>query len=167
MSPMLEWVQLVDDRNRPCGSATRAFVRRLRLWHRATYVFVTDGEGRICVQRRTLTKDIFPGAFDLAAGGVVEAGEAMHVGAGRELAEELGITGVKLRHCFDFRYIDQRLKAFGGVFLVEYRGPMVLQESEVAAVEWMTPKDALALTPVTPDSRVALERLIGEGWLAA
>lgn len=92
-----ERIQLVDARNRPCGSAWRAEMRRFHFWHRATYVVVRNGRGEICVQRRTLTKEVFPGGLDLAAGGVVGAGEAEHVAARRELAEELGIEGVALR----------------------------------------------------------------------
>lgn len=167
MSAMREWVQVVDADNRPCGSATRAFVRRFKLWHQASYIFVRNRQGLFCVQRRTETKDIFPGAFDLAAGGVVDAGEAMHVGARRELYEELGVRMTRLRHCFDFRYVDYRLHCFGGVFLVDYDGPLALQATEVVDVQWLTPAQALAMDNVTPDTRLALEHLIASGLLDA
>ena len=87
-----EHIQLVDARNRPCGSAPRALMRRFHFWHRATYIVVRNAQGDICVQRRTLIKEVFPGGDDLAAGGVVGAGEAVHLAARRELAEETGIT---------------------------------------------------------------------------
>ncbi|BBG31059.1 NUDIX hydrolase [Zymobacter palmae] len=167
MSPAQEWVQVVDARNRPCGSATRAFVRRFKLWHQASYIFVHNAQGHLCVQRRTMTKDIFPGAYDLAAGGVVDAGESLHAGARRELFEELGIRRRKLTHCFDFRYTDARLHCFGGVYLTEHNGPLALQASEVVDVQWLTPQQALALDNVTPDTRVALSMLVSQGWLAA
>lgn len=167
MSPGQELVQLVDAANRPCGATMRAHMRRLKLWHRATYIFVCNRQGQLCVQQRTMNKDIFAGGFDLAAGGVVAAGEAMHVGARRELGEELGIHGVPLRHCFDFRYADEHLHVHGGVFLARYDGPLTLQSSEVSGVEWLSPEQALGLGNVTPDSRRAFERLLKEGWLTA
>lgn len=167
MSPAQEWVQVVDADNRPCGSATRAFVRRFKLWHQASYIFVHNKCGQICVQRRTMTKDIFPGAYDLAAGGVVDAGESLHVGARRELFEELGIWRRTLIHCFDFRYTDERLHCFGGVYLTEHNGPLALQSSEVVDVCWLTSQQALALENVTPDTRVALSMLVAQGGLTA
>ncbi|WP_106477719.1 NUDIX hydrolase [Phytohalomonas tamaricis] len=167
MSPGQELIQITDANNRPCGATTRARMRRLKLWHRATYIFVSNRQGQLCVQRRTMSKDIFPGGFDLAAGGVVDAGEDMHSGARRELGEELGIYGVPLRHCFDFRYVDADLHVHGGVFMVRYDGPLILQASEVAGIEWLSPEQVLGLDNVTPDSRRAFERLLKESWLAS
>jgi 8-oxo-dGTP pyrophosphatase MutT (NUDIX family) len=160
-----ESIQLVDARNRPCGSAPRALMRRFQFWHRATYVVVLNRRGEICVQRRTLTKEVFPGGLDLAAGGVVGAGEAVHVAARRELAEELGIRGVPLRHAGGFRYDRGGNHIFGSLYLVEYDGPLTLQAEEVADTFWCPLEEALALEEITPDTRQAVEELIAAGWL--
>ena len=160
-----EAIQLVDARNRPCGSAPRALMRRFQFWHRATYVVVRNRRGDICVQRRTLTKEVFPGGLDLAAGGVVGAGEAVHVAARRELAEELGIRGVPLRHAGGFRHDRGGNHIFGSLFLVEHEGPLTLQVEEVADAFWCPLEEALALKEVTPDTRQAVEVLIASGWL--
>ena len=155
-----ERVQVVDARNRPCGSAWRAEMRRYRFWHRATYIVVRNRRGELCVQHRTLTKEAFPGGLDLAAGGVVGAGEAVHVSARRELAEELGIRAVALRHCLEFRYDEDGYRIFGSVYCVEWDGPLSLQAEEVASVAWMSPRRALELAGVTPDTQLALELLL-------
>ena len=97
-----EIVQIVDDENRPVGAAPRRRMRAEVLPHRATYIFVMDGGGRILVQRRTDTKDLFPGYYDLAAGGVVAAGESYEECAVREAEEELGIRDTPLVERFDF-----------------------------------------------------------------
>ncbi|PMR67057.1 NUDIX hydrolase [Halomonas heilongjiangensis] len=160
-----ESIQLVDARNRPCGSAPRVQMRRLGFWHRATYIVVCNGRGEICVQRRTLTKEVFPGGLDLAAGGVVGAGEAVHVAARRELAEELGIRGVPLRPVLEFVHAEGGHHIFGSLFLVEYDGPLTLQAEEVADAFWLPPAEALALEAVTPDTRQALAALLESGAL--
>ncbi|WP_129139284.1 NUDIX hydrolase [Modicisalibacter coralii] len=160
-----ERVQLVDARNRPCGSAPRRTMRRLSCWHRATYVFVRDSRGALCVQQRTPTKEVYPGYHDLAAGGVVGAGEAVHVSARRELAEELGVEGARLRWCLDFVFRDAANRVHGSVFLTDYDGPLRLQAEEVAGAEWLAPDAALALETSTPDSRRALELLRQRGFL--
>ncbi|MBS9403635.1 NUDIX domain-containing protein [Halomonas sp. TRM85114] len=161
-----ERIQLVDARNRPCGSAMRATMRRFRYWHRATYIVVRNRWGGICAQRRTLTKEVFPGGLDLAAGGVVGAGEAVHVAARRELSEELGIRHVPLRHMLEFVHAEGGNHIFGSVFLVEHDGPLVLQAEEVAEAFWLAPDDALALEEVTPDTRQAVMALDEAGALA-
>ncbi|UTV86079.1 NUDIX domain-containing protein [Cobetia amphilecti] len=161
-----EIIQLVDAQNRPCGTAPRRLMRRYRYWHRATYAFVLNGRGELCIQKRTLSKEVFPGYFDLASGGVVGAGEAVQVAARRELEEEIGVRGAPLKHCFDFCYTDATNHVFGSAYLVHYDGPLTLQAEEVADAFWVTPADALALHPSTPDSRMALERLIREGFLS-
>lgn len=50
---------------------------------------ITDAAGRIYVQRRSLTRALFPGCWDLV-GGHLEAGETIAETLGRELNEETG-----------------------------------------------------------------------------
>ncbi|MGQ7246095.1 NUDIX hydrolase [Halomonas sp. V046] len=155
-----ERIQVVDQCNRPCGSAWRSQMRHLRCWHRATYIVVRNGRGELCVQRRTLTKEAFPGGLDLAAGGVVGAGEAVHRAAMRELAEELGILATRLPLALEFIYAEQGHRIFGSVFCVTHDGPLRLQPEEVVEVTWLVPDEALALPEATPDTRLALELLL-------
>ncbi|WP_110598449.1 NUDIX hydrolase [Salinicola lusitanus] len=155
-----EQVQLVDPRNRPCGSASRAMMRRLGCWHRATYIVVRNARGEICVQERTPIKETHPGWFDLAAGGVVSAGEAPMPAARRELFEELGIRGVELMAGGEFVFQDASLKLYGSLYWVDYDGPLRLQPEEVAAVRWLPISEALSLDKATPDTRMALARAI-------
>lgn len=160
-----ERIQLVDSRNRPCGSAWRAEMRRFRFWHRATYVVVCNARGELCVQRRTLTKEVFPGGLDLAAGGVVGAGEAVHLAARRELEEELGIRGRRLRPAGGFVHARGGNHIFASLYLVEHDGPLALQAEEVADAFWLPPAEALAQEGVTPDTRQAVEVLRDRGML--
>lgn len=136
-------------------------MRAENLPHRATYIFVLDAEGRVLVQRRTETKDLFPGYYDLAAGGVVAAGESYEECALREAGEELGIRDTPLARRFDFHYTDDSTRCFGRVFVCRHEGPFVLQEEEVAAVAFHSPDEIARdeLAPVTPDSMVAFRRL--------
>ena len=85
-----EIVMVVDDQNRPVAEVPRHRMRSENLPHRATYIFVFDRAGRVLVQRRTAIKDMHPGYYDLAAGGVVAAGESYEDNAEREAEEEDG-----------------------------------------------------------------------------
>ncbi len=67
-----EWVDIVNEENEVIAQASREQMRAQCLRHRATYIVVHDGMGKILVQRRTETKDFLPGMLDATAGGVVE-----------------------------------------------------------------------------------------------
>jgi hypothetical protein len=97
-----EIVVIVDAHNQVVGAAPRREMRALQLPHRSTYVLVFNSQGELYVQKRTLTKDVFPGYFDVAAGGVVLAGETYEQGAERELEEEMGIRSIPLNRLFEF-----------------------------------------------------------------
>jgi 8-oxo-dGTP pyrophosphatase MutT (NUDIX family) len=103
---MEEQVALYDESGRPCGVAPRSRVRAENLRHGATGIVVRDPLGRFYVHRRTDTKDVYPGLYDLCAGGVLQAGEEPLPSALRELAEELGVTGVPLESLGEGDYSD-------------------------------------------------------------
>ena len=50
---LVEWVDIVDDKNEVVAQATRQQMRAENLRHRATYIVVHDGMGKILAQRRT------------------------------------------------------------------------------------------------------------------
>jgi len=140
-------------------------MRRRNLLHGATAILVRRSDDRLYVHRRTATKDIYPGAFDCWAGGVLAAGETPDAGAARELAEELGIEGVPLRPLMTARWNDVSVRAIYHLYSVVWDGPIVHQEAEVAWGDWWTLETLLgrlgdADFPFVPDGRRLLE-LIG------
>ena len=163
-SPMSqEIVTVVDGENRPVAELPRYRVRSENLPHRATYIFVFDHRGRVLVQRRTAIKDLYPSYYDLAAGGVVAAGESYEECAAREAEEELGIRGAALESKFDLYYEDERNRCFGRVFTCVHDGPFTLQPEEVESVEFHAVDEVAAggIAPITPDTRLAFDRLLG------
>lgn len=82
-----EWVDIVNENNEVIAQSSREQMRAECLRHRATYIVVHDGMGKITVQRRTETKDFQPGMLDATAGGVVQADEQMLESARREAEE--------------------------------------------------------------------------------
>ena len=157
-----EIVTVVDGENRPVAELPRHRVRSENLPHRATFIFVFDRRERVLVQRRTTIKDICPGFYDLAAGGVVAAGESYEACAEREAAEELGICDTPLEPRFDFYYEDDHIRCFGRVFTCVHGGPFTLQAEEVESVAFRTVDEIAAgcIAPLTPDTRLAFERLL-------
>jgi 8-oxo-dGTP pyrophosphatase MutT (NUDIX family) len=115
------------------------------------------------VHRRTATKDIYPSYYDVAVGGVVASGESYDVGAQRELAEELGITGAPPRPILAFQYEDPGNRVNARVYSCSYDGPLALQSEEIAAGEWLdldTVIDRMQQLPFCPDGVEALLRYL-------
>jgi 8-oxo-dGTP pyrophosphatase MutT (NUDIX family) len=166
MMPADEIVVIVDERNNVVGATSRREMRAKRLPHRSTYILVFNGGGELYVQKRTMTKDVFPGYYDVAAGGVVLAGETYEQGAERELAEEMGIRGVPLSRLFDFYFEDATTRLWGCAFSCTYDGHIVLQEEEVESGAFVPVHEILrrAHTELfTPDGLYVLRRYLGAG----
>ncbi|EMS1064551.1 NUDIX hydrolase YfcD [Providencia stuartii] len=154
---VVEWVDIVDENNEVIAQATRSQMRAENLRHRATYIVVHDGMGQILVQRRTDSKDFYPGYLDATAGGVVTQGENILDSAKREAEEELGIAGVPFAEHGLFYYEGENCRIWGGLFSCVSHGPFALQESEVVEVNWLTPAEISArCDEFTPDSLKAL-----------
>ncbi|MBX6370829.1 MAG: NUDIX domain-containing protein [Acidothermus sp.] len=148
--PGTELVDVLDSCGLAVRVAPRSEVRRLRLLHAATAVAVRRSDGCLYVHRRTETKDIYPGAYDCWAGGVIASGETPLEGARRELAEELGVRGVPLRPLGVVRWSDSRAHAIYHVFETVWDGPIVPQVTEIAWGDWWTPA-TLAERLAAPD----------------
>ncbi|MFI0508349.1 NUDIX hydrolase [Streptomyces sp. WSLK1-5] len=155
---------------RPVGSAPRGRMRADNLPHAAAKILVRDASGRVYVHRRTDTKDLYPGLYDVWVGGVVTAGEEPDETAERELAEELGVQGCALRlvgrHWFRDPHTHFLAHLYETVYEPAVHGPIVHQPEEVAEGWWLT-WDALqarladADWPFVPDGRALLAHYEG------
>ncbi|WP_338885022.1 NUDIX hydrolase YfcD [Xenorhabdus sp. TH1] len=161
-SANIEWIDIVNEGNEVIAQSSRQQMRAQNLRHRATYIVVHDGMGKILIQHRTETKDFYPGKLDATAGGVVMAGETLLEAARREAEEELGIAGVPFAEHGIFYYEEDTCRIWGGLFSCVSHGPFALQEEEIAAVYWLTPEEITArCDEFTQDSLKALSL-----WLA-
>ena len=159
--PDQEIVQIVDEDDNEIGAVARHIMRKQRLIHRASYILVFNTNQELFVQKRTMSKDMYPGYLDVAAGGVVLAGESYEQSADRELEEELGIKA-KIQFLFDRYYEDADNRVWGRIFSCIHEGPFTFQPEEVADGWFMTIDQALDLSkkePFTPDGLEILRRL--------
>ena len=162
---MDELVALLDSHGRVCGSAPRSVMRRENLRHAATGVLVRNSAGDIYVHRRTATKDVYPSHYDFMAGGVVAYGEDPYDAVVRELAEELGITGVELMKLPEGDYADDATSYHAYLYSCVWDGPVQHQPEEVAWGAWMSPAELIAKLddpswPVMPDTAALIGPLV-------
>ncbi len=158
-----ELVDVVDANDAVIGQSTRREVRQHNLRHRSVYILLFGSTGKLLIHRRTETKDVYPGYWDVAFGGVLGAGEDYDDGARRELEEECGVKDVALQRLFRLDYEDESNRVSGLVYRCRADGPFKLQESEVSTTEWVE-LDALRQLSRTrrfcPDGLVALRRFL-------
>jgi len=151
-----ELVDVVDAADQVVGTATRAEMRAQRLRHRCTFVVVRSTSGEVLVHRRSDLKDLWPGHWDLCAGGVVAAGEDWEPAARRELAEELGVADAVLEPLGAGTYEDLHVAEVARIWTTVHDGPFAFTDDEVVEARFVTLDqlaDLLATQPFVPDSR--------------
>lgn len=156
-----ESVMLVDGANREVGAVPRSKMRAEGLAHRATYIVVRNHAGEVFAQARATSKDLYPGWYDLCAGGVLRPGEKWLDNAVREVDEELGVRPDRLRWHGVFRFRTDGYQVFGGLFSMIHEGPFHFSDGEVTAGRFLS-TEAVArgdVSPITPDSLAAWRRV--------
>jgi isopentenyldiphosphate isomerase len=133
---------------------TRRRMRAENLRHRSVAIIVqaTDGD-----------KDVYPGCWDLAAGGVVAAGESSDLAAGRELAEELGIGDATLEFLTEAAFEDDHAREICRVYRTVHDGPYRFDDGEVSEARLVDADGLAALMaehPFLPGSVAMLLPLI-------
>lgn len=157
-----ELVDVVDELDRVVATVERSAMRANRLRHRAVFVAVTDGAGRLLVHRRSLGKDVWPGWCDVAVGGVVGSGESYEMAARREVAEELGLSECHPRPIDAGRprsFDDESVSLLGRCFQIVHPGPFHFADGEIVEAWWVDRDelgDLLRREPFLPDSRELL-----------
>jgi isopentenyldiphosphate isomerase len=93
--PQEEPFDILDDEGNPTGrTKPRRDVHRDGDWHRGLHVWIGTmiaGVPHVVLQRRSMTKDTYPGALDVTIGGHFRAGETLEETV-REAEEEIGLA---------------------------------------------------------------------------
>ena len=161
----VEQVVWVDRDDHVLGALPRYELRERSLIGRGTFILLFNSAGDLCVHQRTLSKALYPGFWDVAAGGMVGANETYEESAARELAEELGVSGIELTAHERFYFEAPQNHLWCGVFSGVWDGPLQVQPEEVQQALFMPVAEALRLSeqqPFCPDSLDALRRYLAQ-----
>ncbi|HSC82740.1 MAG TPA: NUDIX hydrolase [Pseudomonas sp.] len=161
----VELIAWVDEQDHLLGGLPRAELRERGLIGRGTFILLFNSAGELCVHRRTLSKAVYPGYWDVAAGGMVGASESYAESAARELAEELGIGAVALREHGHFFFEQPGNRLWGAVFSAVSDAPLRLQPEEVLEARFLPLEQvqrAIEEQPFCPDSLEAFQRYLAQ-----
>lgn len=133
MGNVVEYLNVVDEENNIIGKAPRRDCHgNPDLIHQASAIFLINQQGDIYLTKRSMSKDMYPGAWCFSASGHVEAGDTYEDTAVKELYEELKVEGVRLEHISDFRKTTDSESEFIRLFCGIYDGNIEISLDEVA-----------------------------------
>ncbi len=128
-----EWFDIVTPEGKIIGRAPRSAVHGdPKLLHPVVHVHIVNSRGKLYLQKRADTKDLYPGYWDTAVGGHVSAGETIEHALRREAEEELGISMGKFRPLFRYVMRNEYESELVHGFLLRDDGPFFINKDEIS-----------------------------------
>jgi len=137
-----ETFDIVDRADRVVGSAPRSQIHARGLLHRAVHLWLFHDDGRILLQKRSLSKDREPGRWTSSVSGHVNSGEEYDGAMSREIPEEIGVPSTTCRELARLKYFPactETDQEFVWLYQATHSGPFQPDPTEVAGLEWFTP----------------------------
>ncbi len=110
------------------------------------HVCVLNGRDELLIQRRQMSKDRYPGCWDISAGGFVLSGEDSADAVLRELREEVGLQAEPAS--LTFLFTEPFSYVLDDFYLVRSDadlGSLTLQPEEVSEAKWASQEEVEAM----------------------
>ena len=143
---MDELIDILTPEGKSTGkTALKSEAHKNGWFHATAHIWFFTSDKKILLQKRALTKKVFPGIWDISVAGHIGAGEEVLEGAKREVFEEIGL----ILENKDFIKIGTRIHQVNHengiqdnehhhVFIAELKTPiseLTMQPEEVAGLE--------------------------------
>ena len=143
---MDELIDILTPEGKSTGkTALKSEAHKNGWFHATAHIWFFTSDEKILLQKRALTKKVFPGIWDISVAGHIGAGEEILEGAKREVFEEIGL----ILEDKDFIKIGTRIhqvthengiqdNEHHHVFIAELKTPvseLTMQPEEVAGLE--------------------------------
>jgi len=143
---MDELIDILTPEGKPTGkTALKSEAHKNGWFHATVHIWIYTKEKKVLLQKRALTKKVFPGLWDISVAGHIGAGEAILTSAKREVFEEIGLQleekdlikiGTRIHQVSHENGIKDN--EFHHVYIAELKVPieeLTIQEEEVAAIK--------------------------------
>lgn len=150
--PSGEMLPLIEPSGLVYGQAPRAWCHSgCGVLHPVVHLHLIDRYGRICLQKRSMNKDLLPGYWDTAVGGHITYGEQVQEALFREAAEELGLSAFNPIFLGTYIYKTERDQEFVVSFAAVGHPELRPNAADVSCVRWFTPEELAAQEQLTPN----------------
>lgn len=135
-----EIFDVVNEHDAVVDQLPRSEVHRRGLLHRAVHILVFNSNGKVFLQKRSMSKDTHPGTWDSSTSGHVDSGEDYDESAVRELDEEIGLKIANApERLFKIDACAETDQEFVWVYRTNSEGPFTLHPEEIETGDWFTP----------------------------
>ena len=136
---------LTPQGNQTGKTALKSEAHKNGWFHATAHIWLFTADRKILLQKRALTKKVFPGIWDISVAGHIGAGEEILDGAKREVFEEIGLIledkdlikiGTRIHQVVHENGIHDN--EYHHVFIAELKTPiseLTMQPEEVAGLE--------------------------------
>jgi isopentenyldiphosphate isomerase len=109
------------------------------LLHPVVHLHLIHPDGKLFVQQRSLSKDLYPGYWDTAVGGHISDGETVNKALAREGKEELGIDTTGAVFLFHYIWNNVNESEYVYAYRLVYSGPIILNQDEIMDGKFFSP----------------------------
>lgn len=143
---MDELIDILTPKGKPTGKiALKSEAHKNGWFHATVHIWIFTADKKILLQKRALTKKIFPGLWDISVAGHITTGESVISSAKREIFEEIGLE-IDEKNLIKICTRTHQEKHKNGiqdneyhhVFIAELKVPitkLIIQEEEVMEVK--------------------------------
>ena len=116
-------VELLEGYGRPFMLTSLKTASKLGLLRRIVLICLKNTRGKIFLRKHVQSAPLYAGLWDVSAIGTVFAGESPADAAERELVQQLGIRGARLRAMGSLPYTDSRGSSLSATFFLAGPSP--------------------------------------------
>lgn len=128
-----ELFPLVNEDGSVIGQATRKKCHDgSKLLHPVVHLHIFNSEGKLFLQKRSLTKDVQPGKWDTSSAGHIDYGETPDVAVLREASEELGIHISPPEFLEKYIIENETERELSYIYRIVYDGEIQIDHVEVS-----------------------------------
>ena len=138
----MEHLPLVNSNGDPIGKVSRDVCHgNPELIHPVVHLHIINSDHKLFLQKRSLTKDLFPGFWDTAVGGHIGFGEEVREALIRESNEELGIDARQARFLYSYIMKNQYESEYVYSYLLHWDEQIHINVNEIAEGRFFSKKE--------------------------